>query len=182
MLWDLTDGELVLDTNSFDHTQGFSDCLMSSATADDFRILHTLTKKGPLSKEGVIKELGSDDAVICDRIESLRKRHLVIIANDIVRLHVESPLLKVEPLTVITRPFVSRHSTHDTLISPTYSKSDIETLVQAAFGPDLAIRSSRIIYIPTYEVHINNPDGSLRKTYWNGISSKEMWKEAKPQQ
>jgi hypothetical protein len=179
MLWDLTNGELVLDTNGFDHTQGFSDCLMSQANADDFRILHTLTKKGPLSKEAVVEELGIDDAIICDRIESLRKRHLVIVANDIVRLHVESPLLKVKPLTAITRPFVNRHSTHGSLISPTYSKGDIETLVKAAFGPDLAIRSSRIIYIPTYEVQINNPDGSLRKTYWNGLSSKEMWKGSK---
>ena len=94
-----------------------------------------------------------------------------IVANDIVRLHVESPLLKIEPITVITRPFVNRHSAHGTLISPVYSKSDIETLVKAAFGPDLAIRCSRLIYIPTYEVPINNPDGSLRKTYWNGIST-----------
>ena len=179
MLWDLTDGELVLDTNGFEHTQGFSDCLMSSATADDFHILHTLTKRGPLSKAALVKELGSDDAATCDRIESLRKRHLVIIANDIVRLHVESPLLKVEPLTSITKPFVNRRSSHGLLISPIYSKSDIETLVKAAFGPDLAIRSSRVIYVPTYELQIKNPDGSLRKTYWNGVSNKEMWKGGK---
>jgi len=179
MLWDMTDGELVLDTNSFDHTQGFSDCLMSSANADDFRILHTLTKRGPLSKEAITKELGSEDAVICDRIESLKKRHLVIVSGDIVRLHVETPLLKVEPITGITKPFVNRHSTHGVLISTVYSKSDIETLVKAAFGPDLAIRSSRVIYIPTYEIQINNPDGSHRKTYWNGISGKEMWKGSK---
>jgi hypothetical protein len=180
MLWDLTNGELVLDTNGFDHTIGFSDCLASEANADDFRILHTLTRKGPLSKEAMVKELGSDDNVICDRIESLRKRHLVIVANDIVRLHVESPLLKVEPITAITKPIVNRHTTHGSLICPTYSKAQIETLVQAAFGPDLAIRSSRIVYVPTYEVQIHNPDGSIRKTYWNGISSKEMWKGTKP--
>jgi hypothetical protein len=179
MIWDLTVGELILDTNGFDHTQGFADCLMSEANADDFRILHTLTKKGALSKEHLVNDLGGDDSMICDRIESLKKRHLVIVANDIVRLHVESPLLKVEPITVITKPFVTRQCSSGICLSTVYSKSDIEGLVREAFGPDLAIRSSRIIYVPTYEIQINNPDGSLRKTYWNGMSNKEMWKGGK---
>ena len=61
-LWDLTDGELVLNTNSFDHSQGFADCLVSQASADDFRILHTLALRGgALSKEMICKELGGDD-------------------------------------------------------------------------------------------------------------------------
>lgn len=180
MLWDLTDGELVLDTNGFEHTQGFADCLTSQPNADDFRILHILSKKGPLSKETVIHEFGGDDVAVCERIEGLRKRHMVIVSNDIVRLHVESPLLKVDPVTVITKPFVHRHTVRSALIEPKYSRQDLESLVKAAFGPNLAIRTCRMIYIPTYEIVVNNPDGSVRKTYWNAVCGREAWNGAKP--
>lgn len=175
MLWDLTDGELVLDTNSFDHTQGFADCLSSQVNADDFRILHLLTRGGPSSKESIIHDLGIDDAIVCDRLESLRRRHLIIINNDIVRIHVESPLLKIDPITSVTRPFVHRQvPNRGSLMSTRYSRQELESLVKAAFGPDLAIRSSRLIYVPIYEVTVNNPDGSIRKTYWNAVSSQNV--------
>jgi hypothetical protein len=175
-LWDLTNGELVLDTNTFHHTQGFADCLVSQASADDFRILHTLSRRGgSLSKEMIIKELGGDDDIICERIENLKKRHLIIVSNDIVRIHVESPLIKIEPSTTITRPVVHRTIVYGSLLTGDYTKSDIQALVQAAFGQDLAIRSTRLVYIPIYEVQVNNPDGSIRKTLWNAICGKEMW-------
>jgi hypothetical protein len=180
MLWDLTDGELVLDTNTFEHTQGFADCLVSQPNADDFRILHLLARSGPLSKETVIHELGGNDETLCERIEGLRKRHMVIVSNDIVRLHVESPLLKIDPVTVMTRPFVHRHTVRSTLIEAKYSRHDLENLVKAAFGSNLAIRTSRVIYIPTYEIVVNNPDGSVRKTYWNAVCGREAWSGARP--
>ena len=174
-LWDLTDGELVLNTNNFDHSQGFADCLVSEASADDFRILHTLAiRGGALSKEMICKELGGDDSVICERIENLKKRHLVIVSNDIVRIHVESPLIKLEPATLITRPFVQRTIIYKSLLNAQYTIADIESLVQAAFGSDLAIRSTRLVFIPIYEIQVNNPDGSIRKTLWNAISGKEV--------
>lgn len=176
-LWDLTDGELVLNTNSFEHSQGFADCLVSQASADDFRLLHTLAQRGgALSKEVICKEMGGDDAVICERIESLKKRHLVIVSNDIVRIHVESPLIKLEPTTFITKPLVERTILYKAILTGKYTTSDIQSLVQAAFGQDLAIRSTRLVYIPLYEIQINNPDGSVRKTLWNAISGKEIWK------
>lgn len=180
MLWDMIDGELVLDTNSFDHTQGFADCITSQAGADDFRILHLLTKKGALSKEQIAQELGTDSDVILNRIDNLRKRHLVISANDIVRVHVETPLLRVDPATAITRPFVQRKVMHKEELQATYTKKEIEQLVKAAFGQDVAIRSSRLIFVPIYEIEVLNPDGSVRRTFWNAISGKELWKQHTP--
>ena len=104
---------------------------------------------------------------------------MVIINNDIIRLHVESPLLKVDPVTVITKPFVHRHTIRGSLIEAKYSKQELEALIKAAFGPNLAIRTCRMIYIPTYEVVVNNPDGSIRKTYWNAVSGREAWNGAR---
>jgi hypothetical protein len=180
MLWNLIDGELVVDTNSFDETQGFSDCLSSQAGADDFRILHLLSKRGALSKEQISQELGTDSQVVCDRIDDLHKRHLVIVANDIVRIHVESPLLKIDPSTAITRPLVQRKITKSDKLSPLFSKKDIEYLVKSAFGQDVAIRTSRFVFVPLYEVQIQNPDGSIRKTFWNAVSGKELWRNKSP--
>ena len=91
-----------------------------------------------------------------------------------MRIHVESPLIKLEPATLITRPFVQRTILFKSLLTGQHTIADIESLVQAAFGSDLAIRSTRLVYIPIYEVQVNNPDGSIRKTLWNAISGKEV--------
>lgn len=180
MLWNLIDGELVLDTNSFEETQGFADCLSSKAGADDFRILLLLSRKGALTKDQIVQELGTDTQVVCDRIEDMRKRHLVVVASDVVRLHVESPLIKNDPSTAITRPLVQRKITKDDKLLPVYSKQDIEYLVKSAFGQDVAIRTSRLVFVPLYEIQILNPDGSIRRTFWNAVSGKELWKNKSP--
>jgi hypothetical protein len=175
MLWDLVQGELVLGTDSFLKTRGFSDCLQSQASAEDFRILHMLVKAGgSLTKGSITQDSGMEEGVVSERIESLRKRHLVSLSGDIVHLHVESPLLKVDPATTMKRPFVHKETTRGSLLQSTYSEREVQNLVEAAFGKDLAILSSNVIYVPLYELPVQNPDGSIRRTYWNAISGKEV--------
>lgn len=46
MLWDLTEGEMVLDSKTWEKTHGFADCILSHAQLLEFKILQTLAEKG----------------------------------------------------------------------------------------------------------------------------------------
>ncbi len=175
MVWDLLSGELFLSLSTFKETSGFQDCIKSQTNVDDFRILHLLAKEGgSLTKETLIRLSGLDDEIASSLIESLRKRHLVTISRDLVRLHVKNPFFTVAPYTAIPEPFVQKIVSRSSLISEKFSKKTIEDLIQNAYGKDIAILDSDYVWLPIWEITIQNPDGSTRKTFWNAISGKEF--------
>lgn len=173
MLWDMQNGELILDTRTFETTSGFQDCLTSKANTEDFRILNLLAQSGgSISKERLINQLGYDEDLASARIDALRKKQLVTSLNDTVRIHVENSFFSVAPKTNITLPLVTKKSVRGQLVSNCYSSKELLAMISSAFGSDLAVRQSQIVYIPIIQLDIANPDGSIRTTYWNAITGK----------
>jgi hypothetical protein len=175
ILWSLENGEMVLDTSSFDSTHGFEDCINSQASEDDFRILHALSRKGgTTTKEILSEELGMDPDMLLDRLDGLRKKHLIAIKQDTIRLHFQSPLLKVQPQTKIAHNLVTKEVSCEDQIKPKYSKEQVRKVAKAAFGQDFAIRSQEIVFVPIFVIEVKNPDGSTFRTYWNGVTGKRV--------
>lgn len=175
MLWDLLEGEMILSTDHFQETSGFCDCLKSKANIDDFRMLHTLASRGgAMSQEALIQQSGIDEGRASSIIESLRYRHLITVTTDGIRLHVKNPLFRVDPETKMTRHIVQRKIQSSCTVPETFSESQIESLIQSAYGKDIAILESSFIWIPVWQMDITNPDGSMRRTFWNALSGKEM--------
>jgi hypothetical protein len=175
LIWNLENGEMVLDTQTFETTHGFEDCINAKALDDDFRILHALHRhNGQTTKDTLIQELGIDPEIVFERLEVLRKKHLVAIRGDTVRIHLESPLLQVQPQTKVYHYFVTKTVLGDNLISQHYSKDQIHKIAKAAFGADFAIRSEHLLFVPIFQIDVQNPDGSTLKTYWNGITGKKI--------
>ncbi|HXF28895.1 MAG TPA: hypothetical protein VN457_03525, partial [Chlamydiales bacterium] len=46
LLFSYEDGEMILNTRTFEMTHGFEDCLAAHADAEDFKLLHVLHIKG----------------------------------------------------------------------------------------------------------------------------------------
>ena len=175
VLFSLIDGEMVLNTQTFETTHGLEDCILSNATDDDFRILHALSKKGgALPKEALSIEMGIDPDVLSTQIEVLRKKHLVTVRQDLVRVHFQNPFTKPDPSTVFSHYLVMRKASKNNQMPGVYSKTQIKNVAKAAFGQDLAFRKEQIVFVPFYEIEIQNPDGSVRRTYWNGVTGKEI--------
>ena len=174
VLWSLENGEMVLDTATFETTHGFEDCINSQASEDDFRILHALSRKcGVLTKEGIADELGMDPDVLQDRLEVLRKKHLISLRQENIRLHFQSPLLRVQPQTKFAQSFVTKEVAPGMQIKAKYSKDACRKVAKAAFGHDFAIRYEEIVFVPIFLIEVKNPDGSILKTYWNGLTGKK---------
>jgi len=175
LLFSLEDGEMFLDTRSAEQTRGFEDCLICHADTEDFKLLHVLQRKGgSISKEALAHELGLQSEQVFHRLDTLRRKHLVAIHGDMVRIHLPTPLLKVLPDTKMGPLLVSKTVLKENLLPENYSKGDVRRLMKAVFGADFAIKAEEVIYVPIFQVDIKNPDGSILKTFWSGLTGRRI--------
>lgn len=176
MLWSMTDGEVVLNTSTWDTTHGFKDCLDCQATKHDFAILNALVKnQGSLSVDALQNELHLEQKVFQEWLADAISKHLVIKKDDllkgeVVRLHFENPKLITIPSTRIEQNLVSKPASYTQRVAKNYSKRQLLKMAQAAFGPEFSVRSEKEVYLPVYNLEVQNLDGSIYTTEWNALT------------
>jgi hypothetical protein len=175
LLWGLEDGEMVLNTETWERSHGFYDALASNANRNDFKIINALIKEnGYLSREDLLNQLHVEPETANEWIASARDKHLIVQQNSGYQLHFEDPKLPNLPQTKVNHWLVTKPYSHASRVSQKFSKSQIEKLAMAAFGLDLTIRSEKEIFLPVYNIEILNPDGSILTTYWNALNGKRI--------
>lgn len=174
-LWDLQSGEMVVDTSSFETTHGFEDCITSRATLDDFRIIHAILRHAnSISKDQLAQELGLEQDILTERLDTMRKKHLIIQKLDTITLHFQNPFIKVSPKTKISQSLVQKVISKENQVMARFSKDDVRKVAYAAFGQDFAIRSVQEVYLPVVFLEVQNPDGSTLKVSYNAITGKKL--------
>lgn len=176
LLWGMADGEIVINTDSWDTTHGFSDCLEAGACRNDFKVLQALaSNKGTLSREELQNKLHVEPEVLDEWLESAIEKHLIVQKGNNYYLHFEEPVLSITPQTKINQPLVTKAYHHAVRVAKKYSASQIEKGAKAAFGADFTIRSSKEVFLPVYSIDILNPDGSLQSTQWNALNGQQIY-------
>lgn len=175
VIWGLTDGEMVIDTDTWETTHGFEDAINANANRNDFKILLVLAKhKGSLSRNLLAEELHLEADILNPWIESVLAKQLVVQHGNVLQLHFQNPKILVEPQTKITQTFVSK-STYQTQRTPRkYSRAQIEKIAQAAFGPSFTIRKVTEFYLPVHNISVLNPDGTIFTSNWNAINGRRI--------
>lgn len=176
LLWGLHDGEMVLNTENWETTHGFRDCLDCHATRHDFKIIQALARhQGSLSVEELQKELHLEREGLAPWIEETKQKHLVIQKGNLLQLHFENPKLLVTPQTRIKQHLVSKPIGDGQKMPKTYSRTQITSLAQAAFfGKDFKIRDEQEVFLPVYRLEILNPDGSTQISEWNALTGQRL--------
>lgn len=175
LIWGLTDGEMVLNTETWETTHGFKDCLECRANRNDFKILQALAMhQGSLSIEELQKNLHVDRELLDPWIEGAKEKHLIVQKGNLIQLHFENPKLLVLPQTKIKQHLVSRPIQNAQRGSKNYSRNQVVSIAKAAFGDDFTIRSEREIYLPVYSIGVLNPDGSIHLSDWNAITGQKI--------
>lgn len=175
ILWSLVDGEMVLNTDSWEKSHGFEDAINSGATRSDFKILHALAKlKGSASMDQLQKELHVEKETLNTWIESALSKHLIVQKGNDLQLHFQDPKILVQPETTINDWLVKKPYNHAQRIASKYSGSQIQKIAKAAFGEDFTVRNTTEVYLPVYSINIVNPDGSILTTYWNALNGQRM--------
>ncbi|NGX33848.1 MAG: hypothetical protein K1060chlam1_00189 [Candidatus Anoxychlamydiales bacterium] len=175
ILWSLTDGEMVINTSTWDMSHGFKDCIRAGADKDDFKIINTLVSRGgSLDRETLSKILNVDNDTLDQWLENCRRKNLIVQNGNSYRLHFQNPKMQVIPETKIDQSIVSKAGRYAARITKKFRASQIEGLARSAFGNDFAIRKKTEIFLPVYSIVVQNPDGSLMTTYFNALNGKKL--------
>jgi hypothetical protein len=175
ILWGLVDGEMVVDTSTWERTHGFTDCIASSATRQEFKIINALASKGgSWDRDGLSKFLNIENNMLDSWIDSCCKKSLVVQAGNSYRLHLQNPRLMVIPETKLAHWLVTKPTKKAVRVKKRYSAAQIQKTAKAAFGNDFAIRRTTEIFLPVYSIVVQNPDGTLMTSYWNALNGKRL--------
>lgn len=175
MLWSLEDGEMVIDTGSWEKTHGFQDCLNAGATQSDFKVLTALAQSGNTLDHDALANLLYIQSELLDQwLESCRRKKLIVPNGKGYRLHFQNPRLQVKPETRLTQALVTKSLKQGGHLKPKYTVSQIEKGATNAFGNDFTVRRTTLVYLPVHQVTVQNPDGTVHTTHWNALNGKQM--------
>ncbi len=175
ILWSMVDGEMVISTNSWEKTHGFTDCISAGADRQDFKIINALALKGgSMDRESLSKYLNVDNEVLDKWLDTCRKKNLIVQTGNSYRLHLQNPKMEVMPETRLDQWLVTKPSKNANRITKRYSSYQIENIAFAAFGKDFTVRKTTEIFLPVYSVVVQNPDGSQMTSYWNALNGKRL--------
>jgi hypothetical protein len=176
LLWGMEDGEIVINTENWETTHGYTDCIDASANRNDYKLIQTLeANNGTMSRDDLIEKLHVESDTLDSWINSAMGKHLIAQQGNNYYLHFQNPKICVSPSTKISQPLVSKPYNHAMKVAKRYSKSDIEKNAKAVFGADFTIRNSKEVFLPVYSIEVLNPDGSVLTTYWNALSGQRMY-------
>lgn len=175
LLWSLVDGEMVLNTETWEQTHGFQDALLVNASKNEFKILNALAKNGgSMSKQQLEKELNLQSKVITPWINSARSKHLIIQKGSQLYLHFQNPNILVRPQTKISQWLVTKPYSHAQRLTKRFSRKQVEGVAKAAFGDDFTIRSIKEVALPVYSIEVLNGDGSVHTSFWNALNGQKI--------
>lgn len=176
ILWGMNNGEMVLDTGSWRISHGFEDCINVGATNEDFKVLNSLASTGSnsMDRATLLNSLHVEPAVLDIWLEEVLRKQLVVQSGNQYRLHFDRPVINVQPETRMAQELVTKAYLGTTRISSRYSRAQIEGIAKARFGSDFTIRSVTEVYLPIYNLEVENPDGSVHTSYWNALSGKRF--------
>lgn len=175
LLWDLTDGEIVLNSKTWDKTHGMGDCILAGAKKEDFELLQTIhLRGGSTTVEACAKTLDKTPEQVRQLLESCSKKQLIIAKNGKVKIHLESPVLPLSPETKFTHALVTKPYQGAMRISARFSTEQITKVAKELFGEDFVLRKSTDIYLPVHAIAVQNPDGSMETSHWNGLNGKRL--------
>lgn len=175
ILWSLVDGEMVLNTETWEKTHGFEDTINGDANPDDFKILNALAKSGgKITRDQLQKTLNMDHDSIERLLISVKQKHLVLLNGNEVQLHFQNPKIAVAPQTKITQWLVSKPYNHAQRVSKKYTTTQIQKIAKAAFGSEFTIRHTQEVFLPVYRIDVANPDGSILTSYWNALNGQRI--------
>lgn len=175
ILWSQVDGEMVLNTDTWETTHGFEDTISAGATHQDFKILNTLAKKrGALPKDQLAKELNVEPSLLDSWLDSARAKQLIVQKGSDIQLHFENPLFLVLPQTKMNHRLVTKPYTNAQRAPKRFSRSQIEKGAKAAFGAEFTVRNLKEVFLPVYSIPILNPDGSIHTSFWNALNGHQI--------
>lgn len=175
ILWSLDDGEMVLDTATWTTTHGLQDCINRRADKSDYKLINALSRTGGAAdRQKLLSLLHVENEILDSIVESCRRKKLIVQSGNQYRLHFQKPNFQITPETKLDQWLVTKPYRDATRVPPRYTLSQVEEASNQLFGNDFSIRNITEIYLPVYNLTVQNPDGSCLTTSWNALNGKRF--------
>lgn len=176
ILWDLTDGEMILNTKTWDKTHGFADCILTNASSNEIKLLHLFATQGGTCDSATLLKKGNIQLPVLEILlrSCLKKNLITSTGENKYRLHLKDPKLIVKPETKLHEQLTTRSQRGAERAEKNFSRAQIERLIKMSFGEDFSIRSATELYLPVHRIVIQKADGSIRTAHFNALTGKEL--------
>lgn len=179
LLFDLLDGEMILNINTLEKTHGLADCLRAQASKHECKVISLMAKKGgQLGRESIKRGLRVDMDLVDEWVDNCRQKKLIVPSGNGYRLHMQNPRLPNSPVTYVDNPLTTFRSKRFSGRKPQFDTAHIPSLCTAFFGSDFGIKTQEIAYLPIYRINVEGLDKDITTLYFNSISGKPIPKEA----
>ncbi|AHK63724.1 hypothetical protein BOKEGFJH_00848 [Chlamydia avium] len=177
ILWNLSNGEMVLNTGTWSCSKGLRECLLLKAGRHDVSVMQALANLGgAASKESLSRALSMKNMRADKVIKSCQKKKLIFSTGSQIGSHFQQ-LQPIQGCTteIPSPPVWLKKPRGVTLISPQFSEDRVCNLVEMIFGDNFLILSKDIVYVPIYKVLITATDNSERIEYINAVTGKPFY-------
>lgn len=175
LLWDLSDGEMILDINTWQKSHGLSDCIRADATKQECKVVALMAKKGgQLGREALRKNLHVDGDLLDQWLDDCRRKKLLVPSGNGYRLHIQDPKFPTSPVSIVDTTLTTYSTKKAELASKRFNTSSITSFAEAYFGSDFAIKSVEEVLLPIYAITTESCDGRMKTYFFNGLTGREL--------
>lgn len=175
ILWNLVDGEMVLNTSSWSCSKGLRECLLLKANTSDVRVMQVLAVLGGSAPKETLSQALFQKNIPADKvIKHCLKKKLIFLKENYVTSHLQ----QTQPIrgcttSLHTAPVWLRKPRGASIYSQHYSHDRVEKLAKMIFGSNFLILDSDLVYVPVYKVSTQASDASTRVEYINAVTGKK---------
>ena len=176
VLWDLTDGEMVIDTKTWKKTHGFADCILNNIQGYEFKILTVLANKGGYLDQSVLEnKIDIEPPVLEAALRTcLRKNLIFSTGNGKYRLHLENPNFVSIPETKLYEQLTTTSHKRCERVPHQFSAAKVKRMVRMAFGEHCSVRKSLEVFLPVHRIIVQSPDDSMHTFHFNALTGKKL--------
>lgn len=176
ILWDMSDGEMVIDTHSWEKSHGFADCMSSKAQEHDLKILKILSDNGGACDLATLQTQLKTESTTLEMVlrNTVKKNLIVSTADRKYRIHLEKPKIQTVAQTRWHEPLTTKTHKRSERAKGFYTQSQIEKLAKMAFGEHFSIRKSTEIFLPIHRIVVQDPEGAVQTYHYNAVSGTKL--------
>ncbi|AAP04824.1 membrane protein [Chlamydia caviae] len=174
ILWNLANGEMVLNTGAWSYSKGFRECLMLKAGKQDVSVMQTLANLGGAATKDSLAQALSMKNIRADKvIRACQKKKLIFSTGSQIGSHFQQ-LQPIKGCTTIihSSPVWLRRPRGSSMVSPQFSEDRVSNLAGMIFGNNFLILNKAVVYVPVYQVSLMAADNSVRIEYINAVTGK----------
>lgn len=175
LLWDLSDGEMIFNINTWQKSHGLADCIRANATKQECKVVALMAKKGgQLGRESIRKGLHIDGDLIDQWLDDCRQKKLLVPSGNGYRLHMQDPKFPTSPVSIVDTQLTTYSTKKAEVASKRFDASSITSFAEAYFGSDFAIKNADEVLLPIYAITTESYDGRMKTYFFNGLTGKEL--------